>query len=183
MTFPPLDHDNIALVYDFWNKNLLQKTKIYMEIIIKEDDIITKHKQFPVFKEYYKHVIKLLDEKIKEPDKDLTGFAPSQMAGLILYILSGISGIGLNQGDFRLYGVNKMPRMVEYFLNTIDILGWYKQTQEYKVWKEEQEWREAHPMYSGKPKDDREFARMIALANKNIKSGKYTRDKVLKKLK
>ena len=34
-----------------------------------------------------------------------------------------------------------------------------------------------------KPKEGKEFARMIALTNKNMKSGKYARDRVLRSVK
>jgi hypothetical protein len=177
-----LDHDQIAIDYDFWDKNLLQKTQVYLEIMIK-DEVLTKHKQFPVFRDYYLKIYKLLDERIKNPDKDLNGWAPWQMAATILYIISGISEMGFNLHIFRLVGLVKLRRIEDYILNTIDILDWYKQTQEYKVWKEEQEWRQAHPMYASKPKEGKELAKMIALTNKNMKSGKYAKDRVLKNIK
>lgn len=182
MTIESLDHNQISIDYDFWDKNLLQKTQIYMKIIIK-DEIITKHKQFPIFRDHYNQIYKLLDERIKNPDKDLYGWAPWQIASIIIYIISGISGMGFNLQMFRLLGLNKLHTMVDYLLNEVDILYWYKQTHEYKIWKEEQEWREAHPMYSSKPKSDKEFAKMLVLTRKNIKSGKYAKDRVLRNIK
>jgi hypothetical protein len=182
MQIETLDHDQIAIDYDFWDKNLLQKTQVYLKIMIK-DQVLTKHKQFPVFREHYNKIYKLLEERIKNPDKDLYGWAPWQMASIILYTISSISEMGFNLHTFRLVGLNKLHIMEDYLLNTVDILYYYKQTHEYKIWKEEQEWRQAHPMYASKPKEGKELAKMITLSNKNMKSGKYAKDRVLKNIK
>ena len=146
-----LDHDQISIDYDFWDKNLLQKTQVYLKIMIK-DEVLTKHKQFPVFRDHYLKIYKLLEERITNPDKDLYGWAPWQMASAILYVISGISEMGFNLHTFRLSGLNKLYIIIDYLLNTIDILYYYKQTHEYKIWKEEYEWRQTHPMYRYKTK-------------------------------
>ena len=175
-----IDKVNVPIEYDFWDKNLLQQTEVYMQLIVEEE--LQTHPNFSLFKQNYEKILGLLNERITKPDKDLFGFGPIVMARIIIYIICGVSAMGISQKElkFTTMSRDKVALIMSYFLNTIDILDWYRETPEYKKWKEQDEWRKTHPNYFKKPESAEEMRRLINYHRKRIKSGDFAKNQVLK---
>lgn len=175
--------------YEFWNKTYVQQTEIYLQYFLDHEVIdMPRYIKAPkgyqrMLKENCKKIFDLFSERYNP--KDVVEFHPHNIAYAILYIASGVSHIGLTFSDLHTLTEcnSKIKQIMDYLLNKIDILDWFKQTLEYKEWEEYQKWKEENPQYYKKPETDKEFGRVISIVHENQKSFRYSRDKLLSKIK
>lgn len=175
--------------YEFWKKSIVEQAEVYLDYFLDYEVIdISRYQKSPegykrVFKENCKRILNLFKERYHE--KDMVEMNnPHNIAYAIIYISSGVSHIGLTFTDLGTLAEchPKVKIIMDYILNTIDALDWFKRTMEYKEWLEHEEWKKNNPNYYKKPEKDEELARIISLTHKKQSSFKYSRDKVLSKI-
>jgi len=180
----------------FWEKTLFEQTEAYLKWFIEAELMfIERYRNTPVSIQmgFIEKCFEALD-KLKGINDSAPIFlrhSPHAIACTIIYVISGVTNIGFTQRELT----ETIGRMTsshfkgasDLLINTYGIIDWYKQTEEYQEWLKRTEWIKEHPNYFKMPEDpSKKKEHNIKMRNAAIvaiKTGSYSKHKVLSKLK
>ncbi len=183
--------DVIEQDYEFWKKNYVEQVQAWIDYFMDYEIVEVKRykESAPAYRTLMKEnlikTIKLFKERYQE--KDILNFSTFNMGFHMVYINSSVSHIGLTYEDMvtiSTHGNSKDGQITDYLLNKIDMLDWYRETQEYKSWLKRREWIKNNPKFTKQPEDKEVLlGRIVKITQAKLKTSRYSQDKVLSRLK